>query len=135
MLVGNMPDQVIDDFQDIDAWRQLVPVVAAAVREQTGHDLVIVQTVTRRDYWLELVRAMAENNCDVTHVCLDCADAELGKRIELDTVEAGAREWRIRHVKAFLAARSWLTAYADLVLDTTYLTADEAARRILLFVA
>lgn len=131
MLVANLLDRRPYDFQDLVAWRQLVPLSAAAVAEQTGQDLVIVQTVTDRTYWAMLSEGMRDQGFEVAHVVLDCADQVLRRRIAADGVEAGALGWRLDHIAAFDAAREWLTRDADLVIDTTGIDAGDVANRIL----
>jgi hypothetical protein len=41
-----------------------------------------------------------------------------------------ARQWRLDHIRDYLAARDWMQATADLVIDTTTLTASQAARSV-----
>jgi microcompartment protein CcmK/EutM len=131
MLVANIVDRRPYDFQDLVAWRQLVPLSAAAVAAETGQDLVVVQTVTDRTYWATLSEGLQDQGLDVAHVVLDCADQVLRQRIAADSVEAGALDWRLEHIAAFDAAREWLRRDADLVIDAADLSADDIADRIL----
>src|SRR4051812_38493725 len=95
MLRVNLADLAGDDFQDFKAWRTLVPAVAHAVMEQTGDDLVAVQTVLNESYWRELREGLSDRGITVKHIVLD-ADAEaLTSRIENDERLAMAVEWRL----------------------------------------
>ena len=132
MLMANLADRPPDDFQDLPAWRLLVPVVAGAIVDATSQDLVVVQTVTDHAYWSQLEAGMAEHGILVTHVVLDCAETELRRRIQDDGVEHRAYDWRVDHIDRFAAARPWLQREADLYLDTTLLTIDEVANRLVL---
>jgi hypothetical protein len=131
MLVANLLDRRPLDFQDLPAWRQLVPISAAAVSAETAQNLVVVQTVTDRAYWANLSNGLREQGLEVAHVVLDCTDRVLRQRIAADVVEAGALDWRLGHIAAFAAARDWLTRDADLVIDTSDASANDVADRIL----
>ena len=62
---------------------------------------------------------------------LDCDRTTLESRIRADQDEADALEWRLDHLdRAELAQDGWLRDAADLVIDTSRLDADEAARTI-----
>ena len=131
MLRANLVDVELDDFQQLPAWRSLVPKVAHAIQAHTGSGLVAVQSVLVEAYWQELRAGMADLDLNVLHVVLDCDEATLRTRIEGDQLERNAREWRTEHIAAWQDARSWMTASADLVLDTSDLTADETASKLL----
>jgi hypothetical protein len=135
MLKSQLGDQPFTDFQHWPAWRQLVGPVAAAIVEQTAQSLVMVQTVTNQSYWHELSTGMASYDLDIFHIVLDCQSDELRRRIDTDELESGAREWRLDHVGDFGDARAWLASQANAVIDTTYLTPEEVADRVLAQVA
>jgi cytidylate kinase len=132
LLREHLRDLPVDDFQDISSWRRLVPTVAAAIRSEapTPH-LLAVQAVLRPDYWAEIRAGLDAEGFDVFHVLLDAGESELRARIAADEVELGAEQWRLDHVDRYLAARSVISATADLVVDTTHIDAQEAATRIL----
>ncbi|MBS45439.1 MAG: ATP-binding protein [Nocardioides sp.] len=130
-LADRIAAEGITDFQQLPSWRRLVPVVAAELADATGQALVAVQSVLVEDYWRELRAGLEADGFEVVHLLLHADDATLRRRIEGDRVEAGARDWRLRHLAAYDAARPWLHATADLVLDTTDLTPDEVAGRVL----
>ena len=54
----------------------------------------------------------------------------LAQRIEADEAERTARQWRLGHIGGYLAARGWLTAAADLVVDSTSRTPEQVAQVI-----
>jgi broad-specificity NMP kinase len=131
LLAANLKDLQFDDFQDLPPWRTLVPVVADQIRRLTGcAAMVAVQTVLVEDYWNELRHGLADHDLPVFHVVLDCDETELRRRIDSDEVESQAREWRLEHIEKFQSARPWLTQSADLVIDTTGLTPEAVARRV-----
>lgn len=135
MLKSQLSDQPVTDFQDWPAWRKLVGPSAAAVATQTNSSIILVQTVTNEGYWTELERSMNEHGLAVTHVCLVSDLDVLRRRIEADQIDAGARQWRLDHIRAFEDAHEWLTSNADAVIDTTHLTPEEVADRVLALVA
>lgn len=53
------------------------------------------------------------------------------QRIIGDQVENNAKGWRLQHVLAFEEFRAWMTDEADLVIDTSSLTASDVADRVL----
>lgn len=132
LIGGNLRDLGYDDFQDLPPWRTLVPVVAGELARFTETPvLVAVQSVLVEDYWRELVTGLAAQELPVHHVVLDAEEAELRRRIEHDEVEAQARDWRLDHLAALDRARPWLARSADLMLDTTGMTPDEVAGRVI----
>jgi hypothetical protein len=131
MLRANLTDLDLADFQDLRSWRALVPKVAREIIDVTNASLVAVQTVLVEQYWHEIREGMADVGLEVVHVLLD-ADADvIRERIDRDEVDPGARAWRLDHLEAYEAARTWMRADADLVVNTTEVTADQAAAEIL----
>ena len=130
MLRAMLGADATGDFRDLPEWRRLVPLVAAAVAARTGEDLLAVQTVTSEDHWRELSTGLDEAGFDVSLVVLDCDDEVLRSRIEADTVDPGAAEWRFCHVDEFVEALPWLVGAADAIIDTSSITAEEAADEI-----
>ena len=122
---SNDPDRDPPDPDDIET------TFVHGFADATGQALVAVQSVLVEDYWRELRAGLEADGFEVVHLLLHADDATLRRRIEGDRVEAGARDWRLRHLAAYDAARPWLHATADLVLDTTDLTPDEVAGRVL----
>lgn len=120
-----------DDFQDLGAWRRLVPSVAREVTSLTGADLLVVQSVLVEDYWSELTRGMRREGLELFHVLLDCDESVLRDRIAADQDDPSAAEWRMRHVDTYRAARGWMVDAADLVVDTANAEPKVVASRIL----
>lgn len=127
MLLRNLAEQDVTDFQQLESWRRLTPVIADELVRVTGQDLVVVQTVLHPGYWAELNSGFATLGHKVLHVVLDAEDAVMRQRITADDNEPGAAQWRLDHLAQYATARAWLTASADLVLDTTALTPEVAA--------
>jgi hypothetical protein len=131
MLKANLGDLAFDDFQELPPWRSLVPRVAREIASLTGESLMAVQTVLVEEYWSELQRGFGRQGLDVFHVLLDADETVLRTRITRDTADPGAEQWRLDHVDRYRSARSWMISRADLVVDTTGLTAADAAGQIL----
>lgn len=130
LLTAHLPDRAVDDFQDLAAWRRLVPTVARELADLGGDTLVAVQTVLDPAYWAELADGMHRAGLDPFHVVLDADRDTLTARIRGDAEERPAQRWRLDHLPVYESARPWLLAAADLVVDTTALTAEAAAGRI-----
>lgn len=127
MLRNNLPDHDVTDFQQFESWRRLVPVVADEIARATGQTLVAVQSVLDANYWDEIESGLASLGHEVLHVVLEAEERVMRRRIDSDEVERGARQWRLDHLPTYAAARPWLVTRADLLLDTTALTPQEAA--------
>lgn len=119
----------VGDFQDYPAWRYLVPHTAAQLLAHTGGTLVIPQTVLVEQYWKELMSGFDGLGLTVHHVVLHADRDTLTRRIDNDTVEAGARAWRLDHLDAYERALPWLRDVAH-VIDTTELAPADTARTI-----
>lgn len=131
MLRANLTDLSGEDFQDLESWRRLVPVVMHEVEAFTGQRLVAVQSVLVEAYWRELRSNCRERGLEVVHVVLDCDESVLLERVEGDEVERDARQWRIDHIPVATAARAWMTDAADVLIDTTAMSSDEVASAVL----
>jgi len=130
MLMTMLQDLAFSDFQDLPPWRALVPVVTAEIERHTGQDLLAVQTVLSQAYWAELTGGFRKQKLDVFHVLLEADPQVLAQRIEAEEAERTARQWRLDHIGGYLAARGWLTAAADLVVDSTTRTPEQVAQVI-----
>lgn len=128
MLKANLADQDFADFQELPPWRTLVPVVMAEVAALTGQALIAAQTVLVESYWRELLAGLRARSLNVVHVLLHADPAVLEERIRADQVEREACQWRLDHLSEFTAARPWLDAAADVIIDSTQLSAAEVAR-------
>jgi adenylylsulfate kinase-like enzyme len=130
MLMANLADHAVGDFQHLPAWRRLVPLVANELASHTRQHLVAVQSVFDAAYWAELRAGMAAHDLDVVHVVLDADEATLRSRIAADDVERDAAQWRLDHIVAYRSACEWLFGDADLVIDTTALDPVDVAARV-----
>jgi broad-specificity NMP kinase len=130
LLRASLTDHPVRDFRDWESWRVLTPVVADELVRFTGQSLVAPQTVLEEDYWDELVRALTDRGHDVLHVLLEADEATMRARVEADVEEAMARAWRLDHLARYAEARAWMVRRADLVVDTTDLTAEQVADRV-----
>ena len=128
-LLSEEESASVSDFQDLPAWRSLVPDVAAALLVQHPGTLIVPMTLLRQDYRDEIFGALAARRIPVHHLLLHAEETILRKRIEGDEVERRARQWRLDHLEDYRRARPWLEQDAATV-DTTVLTPRQAAERI-----
>ena len=131
MLRANLGDQQFDDFQELPPWRALVPRVADEIGRLTGEQLAAVQSVLVERFWLELRSGFDELGLQVFHVVLDIEEGALRDRIAADPIDADAKSWRLSHIQPFIAARAWMIAEADLVIDVSECEPRAAASSIL----
>ncbi|MGW2254193.1 NUDIX hydrolase [Kitasatospora sp. NPDC001660] len=126
----------VSDFQDLPAWRRLVPEVAAALLGELPGPLVVPMTLLREDYRDEIFGDLAAHGIAVHHVVLDPEETILRERIaqrdecpgDPDASER-VRQWCLEHLPRYRAARRWLLRDAR-ALDTGRLTPRETAERV-----
>lgn len=117
-----------DNFQHWPPWRPLVVETAARVLEYAGGTLVMPMTVLVERYWREISAGLAQRAIPVRHFVLHADQETLRGRIEGEHVIPSP--FRLKYLEPYAeAARTWLHAEAE-VVDTTHLTAAEAAERI-----
>lgn len=117
-----------DNFQHWPPWRPLVVETAARVLEYAGGTLVMPMTVLVERYWREISAGLAQRAIPVRHFVLHADQETLRGRIEGEHVIPSP--FRLKYLEPYAeAARTWLHAEAE-VVDTTHLTAAEAAARI-----
>ena len=119
----------VPDFQDWPAWRALVPEVADQMLKHYGGVLVAPMTVLRGDYLTEILDGLKKRGIEHLHVLLEVREDELVRRIETDTMETGARQWRLDHVESYRENLPRLREVGE-VVDTTAMDAGQAARTI-----
>ncbi|MDQ0261470.1 AAA family ATPase [Sinomonas atrocyanea] len=118
-----------ENFQHWEPWRPLVVETARRVLEFTGGTLVMPMTVLVESYWREISGGLAEHGIPIRHFVLHADRATLRDRIQNDKV-LGPSTFRFAYLEPYAeAARAWLHAEAE-VVDTTHLTADQAAQQI-----
>jgi hypothetical protein len=117
-----------DNFQHWPPWRQLVVETAYRVLDYTGGTLVIPMTVLVEQYWREISAGLAQHSIPVKHFVLHADQGTLRRRIEGEHVVPSP--FRLKYLEPYAeAARTWLHREAE-VVDTTHLTAAQAARHI-----
>jgi AAA domain len=117
-----------DNFQNWPPWRPLVVETARCVLDYTGGTLVMPMTVLVEEYWREIGAGLAGYSIPVRHFVLHADEATLRARIEEEHVVPSP--FRLRYLDLYAeAARTWLHREAQ-VVDTTHLTAAQAAARI-----
>lgn len=117
-----------DNFQHWPPWRPLVVETAYRVLDYTGGTLVIPMTVLIEQYWREISAGFAQHAIPVRHFVLHADQDTLRGRIERE--HAMPSPFRLKYLEPYAeAARTWLHAEAE-VVDTTHLTAVQAARQI-----
>jgi predicted kinase len=129
MLRPVLGDITVRDFQDHPPWRALVVETAAQILGYVGGTLVVPQSVLVRPYWRELAAGFDAAGIPVRHFVLHAGSAVLTRRIEEDTDEAGARQWRLDHLADYEAALPWLREEGEIV-STDGATPADVARRI-----
>jgi AAA domain len=127
MLTPNLADRPVTDFQHWEPWRTLVVATATELARYTRQHLIAPQTVLDRPYLQQIRAGLEAAGQPVFHVLLDASDDALRRRIEGSDE---ARQWRLDHLAAYRTARDWMTREADLVVDTTTLSASAAAEKI-----
>lgn len=129
MLLPILASVPVSDFQDHPPWRALVVETAAQILGYVGGTLVIPQSVLVRSYWTELRDGFARAGIPVRHFVLHADPPTLKQRIEEDTVEASARQWRLDHIAAYGDALPWLREEGQIV-ETAGAAPEDVARRI-----
>jgi hypothetical protein len=119
----------LGDFQHWPPWRGLVVETACQVLDYVGGVLVIPQTVLVEQYWTEIRTGLEKAAIPVRHFLLHTDQDTLVHRIETDTVESGARQWRLDHLSKYRAALPWLSREAE-VVDTTGILPEQVAQII-----
>lgn len=118
-----------DNFQHWEPWRPLVVETARRVLEYSGGTLVMPMTVLVEGYWREISNGLTGHGIPIRHFVLHADQAALHDRIQNDAV-LGPSTFRFAYLEPYAeAARAWLHGEAE-VIDTTHMTADQAARQI-----
>jgi hypothetical protein len=117
-----------DNFQHWPPWRPLVVETAWRVLDYTGGTLVMPMTVLVEQYWREISTGLAQHDIPIRHFVLHADQDTLRRRIEGEHVIPSP--FRLNYLDAYVeAARTWLHDEAE-VIDTTHLTALQAAHQI-----
>ncbi|GAB3521725.1 DEAD/DEAH box helicase family protein [Arthrobacter monumenti] len=117
-----------DNFQHWQPWRPLVVETARRILDYTGGTLIMPMTVLVEPYWREISAGLASHSIPVHHFVLHADQTTLRARIEGEHMPPSA--FRLRYLEPYAeAASSWLHDEAE-VVDTTHLTAAQAALQI-----
>lgn len=119
----------VRDFQDWKPWRHLVVETASQILDYVGGSLIVAQSVLVEQYWDEIQSGLHRAGIPVHHFVLHADPDTLTHRIHTDTIERGARQWRLDHLPDYQQALGWLSIRAH-VIDTTPKTPDQVAQLI-----
>jgi chloramphenicol 3-O-phosphotransferase len=127
MLRPSLADHPVSDFQHWSPWRPLVVATATELARFTGQHLITPQTILARDYLEQIFAGLHDAGLAVFHVVLDADEKILRQRI---CASDEARAWRLAHLADYQAARPWMIAAADLLVDTGSRTPAAVAHQI-----
>lgn len=132
LLRAELADHTFGDFQELEPWVRLVPLLADEIARFTGRDLIAVQTVLIEGRWQQLRAGLVGRGHRIVHVLLDADEATLRSRINADPTgtEPSVHGWRHDYVATYEPARPWLLEAADLVVETGSRSAAEVAPAI-----
>ena len=108
-------------------WRGLVATAAAELVAWRSERLVVPRPVLDQRLWSVVEAGLLRAGLDAALVELDADDEDVRRRVRAARV---AVEPRLREVEQHATARSWLRARADVVVETTGLSAPQVARRV-----
>ncbi|MBQ1026063.1 ATP/GTP-binding protein [Micromonospora sp. C95] len=117
------------DFQDFSMWRTGT-IRGAARRARRNATVLMAMSVLNLDYQLEILDGLRRRRLDVLHVTLHASSDVLRRRIEADTVDVGARPWRLEQLDRYEKAFHGLAERGS-VVETDGLGPDEVAAKIL----
>lgn len=126
-IIGDVPCK---DFKEWAPWRGLTIETARQVLEFVGGTLVIPQSVLQHEYWTELTEGFAKADIPVRAFTLHADRAVFEQRVEADTEEPTAKQWRLDHRKTYETALDEWMRDATEVVDTTHRTPEEVAAHI-----
>ncbi|MFF3669544.1 AAA family ATPase [Microtetraspora malaysiensis] len=129
-MLGRVPNLPrLGDFQHWPPWRHLVVETASQLLNYVGGVLIAPQTVLVERYWAEISTGLERAGIPVHHFVLHTDPDTLAHRIDADTVESGARQWRLDHISEYCDAVAWLSGEAE-VIDTTEVSPVQVAHFI-----
>lgn len=126
-IIGDLPHR---DFKEWAPWRGLTVETARQVLEFTGGTLVIPQSVLEREYWTELTDGFAKAGIPVRAFTLHTDADTFRQRVENDTEELTAKQWRLDHRERYEAALEEWMRDATEVIDNTHRTPEQVAAHI-----
>ncbi|MCC3763265.1 AAA family ATPase [Glycomyces sp. TRM65418] len=126
-IIGDIPHQ---DFKEWPPWRALTVETARHLLDFVGGTLVIPQSVLQHHYWTELMDGFARHDIPVHAFTLHADRDAFHTRVEADTDEPAARQWRLDHRDAYERALGEWMSTETTVIDTTHRTPDQTAAHI-----
>ncbi|HEX2145375.1 MAG TPA: AAA family ATPase [Glycomyces sp.] len=126
-IIGDLPHR---DFKEWEPWRGLTIETARQVLDFAGGTLVIPQSVLQREYWTELMDGFTKADIPVAAFTLHADRDVFVERVNADTAEPSAKQWRLDHRDAYETALGEWMDEATTVVDTTNLTPEQVAGRI-----
>jgi predicted kinase len=93
----------VSDYQSLGSWRALT-VLGARVSRLSSPTVVMPMTLWRRDVYSEISARLRIVDSNFIPFLLTADEQVIRARILADTAEAGARDWRLEHVRPCLAA-------------------------------
>jgi predicted kinase len=126
-IIGDIP---CHDFKEWDPWRGLTIETARQVLDFAGGTLVIPQSVLQHAYWTELMDGFAKHDIPVHAFTLHADRDVFRTRVEADTDEPTAKQWRLDHRDTYETALGEWMAAETTVIDTTHRTPEDTAAHI-----
>jgi thymidylate kinase len=126
-IIGDVPCY---DFKEWAPWRGLTIETARQVLDFVGGTLVIPQSVLQHDYWTELTDGFTKADIPVRAFTLHTDRETFRQRVENDTEEPTAKQWRLDHRERYEAALEDWMREATHVIDTTHRTPEQVTAYI-----
>ncbi len=137
LLRSTLADLPVDDLQDWSPWRPLVAEGAIQLARFTHRPWVVPQALVHEEYYREIFDRFRSEEVSAFMVLLDADEEVLRERIEKSqefaadpVASAQVRDWRFAHLRAYAHRRDWMASVADLVIDTSELTATQVAKSV-----
>ena len=122
------PVAPVRDFQEWDAWRELVAATLNAVMRELPEDgprlAIVPQTITNEAYWSQITAAL-DPEIELVPITLHVSPDEHRRRATKDSEEPDALKWRLRRFEGFHDAQWIRTAFAG--IDTSQLSPTATA--------
>jgi hypothetical protein len=93
----------VPDYQVLGSWRALT-ILGARFSRLVSPTVVLPMTLWRQDVYDEITAGLRSADPRVAPFLLTAEEQVIRARILADTVESGARDWRLEHVGPCLAA-------------------------------
>ncbi|QYH36340.1 hypothetical protein [Salinibacterium sp. M195] len=117
------------DFQELRPWRRLTIAALGEIADFLERDVIVPQSVLVERHWDEIQSGLVNSRLDCVAVTLHAEKRELERRIDSDTIQSSARQWRLDHREHYKMALPWLRAKTA-VIDTTNRTPETVARLV-----